>query len=364
LLHAGVHGQRGGRVRRADPVRSSRRRSRELRGPRGHRSAASGGGARVHVLLALAGGRSAHGRVLRQAVRVRCGDRRGALHARGDRSAQQRGRRLLLPARHRLYVHARASAGCAHRDADALRLRRDRPRAGGAVRPRHRPPSGGVAPGGIARGSAHRGLMRSPRRSTSLLVAAGLAGLAVVGAGCSRKKEAGSGAPAASASALTAPVASGIPIPLEEVARAVNPKNEPAYSGPTATVRGVVRITGDPPHERSELLEQIPSDCVKARETYGPLFRKGPAGELADALVAVTEYPHYVPEKEPVRVVPARGCAWESRTIALTFGQRIEIDARDPRPYVPELLGGRMPAQLVALPGTRSALYPKQPGRY
>lgn len=206
--------------------------------------------------------------------------------------------------------------------------------------------------------------MRSPRRSTSLLVAAGLAGLAVVGAGCSRKKEAGSGAPAASASALTAPVASGIPIPLEEVARAVNPKNEPAYSGPTATVRGVVRITGDPPHERSELLEQIPSDCVKARETYGPLFRKGPAGELADALVAVTEYPHYVPEKEPVRVVPARGCAWESRTIALTFGQRIEIDARDPRPYVPELLGGRMPAQLVALPGTRSALYPKQPGRY
>lgn len=206
--------------------------------------------------------------------------------------------------------------------------------------------------------------MRARGTTASLFVALGLVGLAVVGTGCKREKSEDSGAPAASASGVPAPVASGVPIPLEQISRAVNPKGAPAYSGPTATVRGVVRITGDEPPEQPEILEQIPSDCAGARAVYGRLFRRGPAGELADALVAVTGYPHYVPEKEAVHVVPASGCAWESRTIAVTFGQRIEIEARDPRPYVPELLGGRMPAQLVALPGARSMLYPKHPGRY
>lgn len=82
-------------------------------------------------------------------------------------------------------------------------------------------------------------------------------------------------------------------------------------------------------------------------------------------LVAVTGYDAYVPQKEPAHVVRGVGCAWETRTIALTFGQTLRVQAGDNRPYVPDLMGQSMPAQLFAMPGAEPVnLPPRKPGRY
>lgn len=145
----------------------------------------------------------------------------------------------------------------------------------------------------------------------------------------------------------------------------VNPKGEAKYQGPTATVRGVVKTSGDPPPEQTELLAKIPDGCAGARSMYQKLFREGPDRELADVLVAVTGYSGYVPAKRSVREVRGSGCAWDARTVAVTFGQRIDVVAADRRAYVPQLLGERMAAQLIAMPGgSGSSLYPKSPGRF
>jgi hypothetical protein len=87
---------------------------------------------------------------------------------------------------------------------------------------------------------------------------------------------------------------------------------------------------------------------------------------LADVLVTVTGYDGYVPAKSNVRQVEARDCAWDSRTIAMMFGQRIEVRSKDREPYLPDLLGGSMPAQLVVIPGAKDpvTLWPSKVGRY
>jgi hypothetical protein len=156
-----------------------------------------------------------------------------------------------------------------------------------------------------------------------------------------------------------------LPIPADAVSRVVNPGNLPPYAGPTAKLRGKVRVVGDPAPEMRPLMAQIPKDCEAAKQVYSHLFRAGPGGELADALVAVTGYKAYVPERVAVKTVEAQGCAWGARTIALTFGQRLDVVSKDRRPYVPELMGGRMPAQIIAMPGgAASNLYPNNPGRF
>jgi hypothetical protein len=145
----------------------------------------------------------------------------------------------------------------------------------------------------------------------------------------------------------------------------VNPSNLPPYAGPVATLRGKVRVVGDEAPEMRQLMAQIPKDCEGAQQIYRHLFRAGPGGELADALVAVTGYKAYVPERVAIKTVDAQSCAWGARTIALTFGQRLDVVSKDRRPYVPELMGGRMPAQIIAMPGgVASNLYPGNPGRY
>lgn len=188
-------------------------------------------------------------------------------------------------------------------------------------------------------------------------VAIGVSILATVLAapfGCKRAKE-----------ETPAPVASGLPIPPEAISKAVNPRGERAYSGPVATVRGIVRVTGDAAPAQPEVIRQIPEGCDRAHEVYGRLFREGPGRELGDALVAVTGYDGYVPELREAVEVEAKGCAFSTRTVALTFGQRIEVVAKDRRAYVPDLLGGQTGAQLIALPGgSGSVLFPRSPGRY
>lgn len=180
-------------------------------------------------------------------------------------------------------------------------------------------------------------------------------------------------APAASASAQSsaapslsavAPVAEGIISSPREIEKVVNPKREQPYSGPTGTVAGTVVISGDkaPP---SDELEKIPDDCLSAREMYRERFREGMLRSAADVFVAVTGYSGYVPAKDDNRVVSARGCAFETRTVGLTYGQGLEVASKDSRGYVPELLGAHAAAQMVATPGGKPVkLYPGKPGRY
>jgi hypothetical protein len=154
-------------------------------------------------------------------------------------------------------------------------------------------------------------------------------------------------------------------MPPEVVEAAVNPKHEGVYSGPAGTIRGIVRATGDAPPDQPRLLAQIKDDCAPARDVYGKLFREGPGRTLADVLVAVTGYQGYVPEQHSVAEVQASGCAWSSRTLALTYGQRLDVIAKDRKAYVPDLMGAKMAAQIIALPGgSGSSLYPQAPGRF
>lgn len=177
----------------------------------------------------------------------------------------------------------------------------------------------------------------------------------------------------ASASASTAPpdagrpsasaLARGVPIPAERVTSAVNPKRRPVFSGPTGTIRGTVRMKGDRAPVDAAL--EVPRDCTLTRDMYGPLFREGMQRALADVLVTVTGYEGYVPAREPAKVVEARGCAWNAKTLALTFGQRFEVTNKDTKSYMPRLMGARALAELVLVPGGDAIrLYPEQPGRY
>jgi len=193
----------------------------------------------------------------------------------------------------------------------------------------------------------------------------GIVAAVALGLGCRKQPDKPKAAPAASTSALPGPVATGLAIPADVVAKVVNSSGRAPYAGPTASVKGVVRSVGDAAPEAADAIKQIPAECDLAREAYSKLFRTGPNRELADVLVTVTGYDAYVPERVPARAVDARGCFWGARTFAITFGQRLEVASKDRRPYVPDLIGGKLPAQIIAMPGgAPSAIYPNQPGRY
>jgi hypothetical protein len=203
---------------------------------------------------------------------------------------------------------------------------------------------------------------------------ASLVGLALLGVSACRGKAppaadgAASAAPVAPSASVfkpAAPVASGLPGAPELVSKVVNPKNEPVYSGPTGSVKGVVSASGDQAPETKAHIAKIKGACPEGRAAYARLFREGMMRSLADVLVAVTGYSGYVPAKEPKVTVAARGCAFSTRTVALTFGQTLDVVSKDGEAYVPDLLRARMQAQLLALPGgAPSTLYPPQPGHY
>lgn len=152
--------------------------------------------------------------------------------------------------------------------------------------------------------------------------------------------------------------------PMEEVQKVVNPKGLSPYSGPTGSVRGIVKVTGDEAPELPEVLAKMEAKCDLSQSMFGKVFREGEGRTLGDVLVAVTEYEGYVPSGEVDVPVFAKGCAWQSRTIAMTYGQRLTIDGVDNRPYVPEILGQPMPAQLFVLPTAPPVkLPPRKPGR-
>jgi len=192
-------------------------------------------------------------------------------------------------------------------------------------------------------------------------------GLALAGAlalsGCKGKSN--SGAVSVGSAKLPAPIASSLPIDPKIVSEVVNAKGEPPYTGPTGTISGLVTVSGDPAPDIPEILASIPTDCESAKDVYGKLFREGAGRGLADVVVGVTGYSGYLPEETPSQFADASGCAWSSRTYVLTYGQSLDVRSRDSRPYVPDLLGAKLKAQLVALPrGDAIPLYPEHPGRY
>jgi hypothetical protein len=188
----------------------------------------------------------------------------------------------------------------------------------------------------------------------------------VAAASVSGSTAASSVAPIAPPRELPAPVASGVPIDPKVVSDAVNPFAKPAYSGPTGIVEGRVLATGDPSMDQPEIAKQIPEKCGKARPFYAKLFREGPGRTLADVLVAVTGYRDYVPARAPAQRFVAKDCTFETRTIALTFGQKLEVVSGDNEAYVTDLIGERGQAQIVATPGGEvpSTHYPTRAGRF
>ena len=196
-----------------------------------------------------------------------------------------------------------------------------------------------------------------------LLGAPALFGLCVALGACKAKPSADA-VPVGSVR-LPAPIASSLPIDPKIVSAAVNAKGEAPYAGPTGTISGVITISGDSAPDMPEVVASIPADCATAKDTYGKLFREGAGRALADVVVGVTGYSGYLPEDSPAQIADAAGCAWNSRTYVLTFGQSLDVRSRDSRPYVPDLMGAHLKAQLVALPrGDAIHLYPEQPGRY
>jgi hypothetical protein len=150
------------------------------------------------------------------------------------------------------------------------------------------------------------------------------------------------------------------------VSKSINPTGLPPYSGPVGAIRGTVISSGDEPPLRAEQIAKLPaSGCPRAGEMYRKLFRLGPNAELADALVTVTEYEGFLPPDAKPVVVRAEGCAWNTRTVALTFGQRLEVENRDSEPYIPRLEGAPTLALRIAMPGGPGVpLFAPQAGKY
>lgn len=173
--------------------------------------------------------------------------------------------------------------------------------------------------------------------------------LVLASLGCNRGPEGRSGSPSTGGSAAPSAAAS-LPPPLVIA---------------LGTVRGRVTIEGDPPPTNTKTLAKIPEDCGSARAFYGPVFRRGPDGALADALVAVTGFRGTPPARRPVEQVIAEGCRWDRRTVALETGQRLAVAANDRFGYVPSLVGGNTPFSMIPVPGGEPVeITPPKAGRF
>jgi hypothetical protein len=158
-----------------------------------------------------------------------------------------------------------------------------------------------------------------------------------------------------------------VPLPASSVAGLVNPGNLPPYRGPVGSVEGMVTIRGEsPPDVASADFEK----CPAVREMYKKLFRQGPAvadgaHTLADAIVTISGYSgFYLPETREVRRVSIDTCAFDTRTIDMTIGQRLEITNSSDTPYAPELQEAPLLTPAIAAPkGAPVSLYPRQARR-
>jgi hypothetical protein len=148
----------------------------------------------------------------------------------------------------------------------------------------------------------------------------------------------------------------------------VNPAHLPAYTGPTGSVEGTIHIDGPGAPEVKGIDF---GKCPDGARTYGMLFREGPPAAdgsrpLPDAVVAVTGYSgFYLPEKSEAQTLTIDDCAFASRTVAMTFGQRLEISNKSKELWAPMLAQAPMPVLMMATSnGDPVKLYPPHPGYF
>jgi len=201
-----------------------------------------------------------------------------------------------------------------------------------------------------------------------------LVGASVATVGCRRHvtSEPSGSSPAADAAPTAARPSeppNALAIPTASVEAVLNPEKLSAYDGPTGIVEGTIYVTGP---DAPDVPNVDTHACPAAIDTYGKLFRAGPrqAGgqrPLADAIVAITGYTgHFLAETSPaVRVTIGTNCAYPTTTIAMTFGQRLEIDNASKVVFAPVLEGVRQAAVMIAPPeqhGGPVKLYPPKTG--
>jgi hypothetical protein len=152
----------------------------------------------------------------------------------------------------------------------------------------------------------------------------------------------------------------------EAVRKAMNPQGLPVYSGPIGSLRGVVTVSGDAAPIRAEMAAKLPATgCPGAEEMQRKVYREGIGRTLADVLVTVTEYRGFVPPRSDSVRVDIKGCAFNSRVVALAFGQRLDVFNLDPQGYLPRLMGTPSYALRLALPGGSPVpLFAPRAGRY
>jgi hypothetical protein len=188
--------------------------------------------------------------------------------------------------------------------------------------------------------------------------------VAASASGCRSKETVGN--PPAPGSANAPPAKDPKVVSDAAVGQALNPTGEKPYSGPVGHVSGVVHASGDAAPPEPAILAKIPrGKCDDARAFYGKRFREGPNRELGDVLVAVTGYSGFIPQGEPFKTVVVRGCSFESRTVALTFGQTLHVLNRGGETIIPVLRGAKSAAMMVAVPGGDPVtLFPDHVGQF
>ena len=152
----------------------------------------------------------------------------------------------------------------------------------------------------------------------------------------------------------------------------MNPSNLPEYSGPTGTIEGTVWVDGEPPARRTE---KVPSPgCPGAAVMYATTFREGMENEqkvhaLADAPVGVVDpappSTFYLPPHGATETLKLTGCLPEKRTLAMTFGQSLDVLNKSGTIVAPQLQPSSASALMVAtVNGDPVHLYPQRPGHF
>lgn len=152
-----------------------------------------------------------------------------------------------------------------------------------------------------------------------------------------------------------------MPRQKSEVDAVINKSKREPYAGKTGTLTGRITMKGDPAPSTSWT---YPQDCAEASGTYGRAFRVGQDNALADVLVSVTGYDAFVPAQGPALSVKISGCAFDKRTYAMAFGQRIEVSNTDLKgSFMPVLDPSEYRAMNIAMPkGAPVKLYAYKPG--
>lgn len=158
------------------------------------------------------------------------------------------------------------------------------------------------------------------------------------------------------------------PVPTGSVADMVNPTHAPPYAGPTGVIEGTIFVSGPP---APPTMGKSFTKCPNGSKMYSKTFREGtplPDGRrpLADVVVGVTGYSGFIAEKSEAKRINIVDCAYSARTVALTLGQRLEIQNKSSGlMFTPVLENQPAPAMMIATPGSDAIrLYPARMGRY